>query len=156
DIASSSVNVNGAAVTSSGKIGGLNFAQVAGGSFFLGPAAAAPGNISPAVVGATGAQGTPTAGVFITPTTITLNASSLVATYSPAFGGVGAMGSLWGYTSDLAPAFNFGSIQDSGLAANGTVPSNITVTGIPEPSTMALAGLGALGLIGYGLRRRKA
>jgi hypothetical protein len=25
----------------------------------------------------------------------------------------------------------------------------------PEPSTMALAGLGALGLIGYGLRRRK-
>jgi len=29
-------------------------------------------------------------------------------------------------------------------------------TAIPEPSTMALAGLGALGLIGYGLRRRKA
>jgi hypothetical protein len=30
------------------------------------------------------------------------------------------------------------------------------VAGVPEPSTMALAGLGALGLIGYGLRRRKA
>jgi hypothetical protein len=27
---------------------------------------------------------------------------------------------------------------------------------VPEPSTMALTGLGALGLIGYGLRRRKA
>jgi hypothetical protein len=27
---------------------------------------------------------------------------------------------------------------------------------LPEPSTMAMAGLGALGLIGYGLRRRKA
>jgi len=27
---------------------------------------------------------------------------------------------------------------------------------VPEPSTMALSGLGALGLIGYGLRRRKA
>jgi len=27
---------------------------------------------------------------------------------------------------------------------------------VPEPSTMGLAGLGALGLIGYGLRRRKA
>jgi hypothetical protein len=27
---------------------------------------------------------------------------------------------------------------------------------VPEPSTLALAGLGALGFIGYGLRRRKA
>jgi hypothetical protein len=27
---------------------------------------------------------------------------------------------------------------------------------VPEPSTMAIAGLGALGLIGYGLRRRRA
>ncbi len=31
-----------------------------------------------------------------------------------------------------------------------------SITSTPEPSTMALAGLGALGLIGYGLRRRKA
>lgn len=30
------------------------------------------------------------------------------------------------------------------------------IQAIPEPSAMALAGLGALGLIGYGLRRRKA
>jgi len=27
---------------------------------------------------------------------------------------------------------------------------------VPEPSTMAIAGLGALGMIGYGLRRRKS
>jgi len=27
---------------------------------------------------------------------------------------------------------------------------------VPEPSTLAIAGLGALGMIGYGLRRRKA
>ena len=31
-----------------------------------------------------------------------------------------------------------------------------TATAVPEPSTMAIAGLGALGMIGYGLRRRKA
>jgi len=30
------------------------------------------------------------------------------------------------------------------------------VTTIPEPSSLAIAGLGALGMIGYGLRRRKA
>ena len=31
-----------------------------------------------------------------------------------------------------------------------------SVTAVPEPSTMAIAGIGALGMIGYGLRRRKA
>jgi hypothetical protein len=44
-----------------------------------------------------------------------------------------------------AQAFNFG--------ATSTVSP---VASVPEPSTMALAGLGALGLISYGLRRRKA
>jgi hypothetical protein len=44
-----------------------------------------------------------------------------------------------------AAAFNFG--------ATSTVSP---VASVPEPSTMALAGLGALGLISYGLRRRKA
>lgn len=34
--------------------------------------------------------------------------------------------------------------------------ANTTLTPVPEPSTMAIAGLGALGLIGYGLRRRRA
>jgi PEP-CTERM motif len=37
----------------------------------------------------------------------------------------------------------------------GWVGSSPSVV-VPEPSTMAIAGLGALGLIGYGLRRRKA
>jgi len=30
------------------------------------------------------------------------------------------------------------------------------ILGVPEPSSMAIAGIGALGMIGYGLRRRKA
>ncbi len=34
--------------------------------------------------------------------------------------------------------------------------SSTSLTSVPEPSSMAIAGLGALGLIGYGLRRRKA
>jgi hypothetical protein len=41
-----------------------------------------------------------------------------------------------------AASFNFGGTS--------------TVTPVPEPSTLAAAGMGALGLIGYGLRRRKA
>jgi hypothetical protein len=36
-----------------------------------------------------------------------------------------------------------------------TLSSSTVVTPIPEPSTMALAGLGTLGLVGYGLRRRR-
>jgi hypothetical protein len=45
-----------------------------------------------------------------------------------------------------------GSSSTVALGMNGAT----TVTGVPEPSSMALAGLGALGLMGYGLRRRQA
>jgi len=31
----------------------------------------------------------------------------------------------------------------------------VTTASVPEPSTLAIAGLGALGMIGYGIRRRK-
>lgn len=34
--------------------------------------------------------------------------------------------------------------------------ANFSASAVPEPSTMAIAGLGALGMIGYGLRRRKS
>jgi len=34
--------------------------------------------------------------------------------------------------------------------------TSMILTPVPEPSTLVLAGLGGLGLIGYGLRRRKA
>jgi hypothetical protein len=43
-----------------------------------------------------------------------------------------------------------------GLGFNFGGTSAVTPSSVPEPSTMALGGLGALGLIGYGLRRRKA
>ena len=52
-------------------------------------------------------------------------------------------------SGNLESVFAGGSSM-TGLS--GTVSEGV----VPEPSTMALAGLGALGLIGYGLRRRKA
>jgi hypothetical protein len=43
-----------------------------------------------------------------------------------------------------------------GDSVNYSSSTQLTQTSTPEPSTMAIAGLGALGMIGYGLRRRKA
>jgi len=44
----------------------------------------------------------------------------------------------------------------AGDSGNINVNGSTTVSAVPEPSTMALAGLGALGFVGYALRRRKA
>jgi len=65
---------------------------------------------------------------------ITKPGVSLVATYS--------MTELIAITLSAGSEFNFSS--------------STLVQGVPEPSSMAIAGLGALGMIGYGLRRRKA
>jgi hypothetical protein len=47
--------------------------------------------------------------------------------------------------------FNYGPTVSPGL-----LNTYIGISDTPEPSTMALAGLGALGMIGYAVRRRKA
>ncbi len=47
---------------------------------------------------------------------------------------------------------NVGIIDGVTENLNGYAPT----VSVPEPSSMAMAGLGALGLIGYGLRRRKS
>jgi hypothetical protein len=43
-----------------------------------------------------------------------------------------------------------------GAGAQINFSSSTTLSAVPEPSSLALAALGALGMIGYGLRRRKA
>jgi LPXTG-motif cell wall-anchored protein len=40
------------------------------------------------------------------------------------------------------------------MASSGVFSAS-TVSVIPEPSTFLIAGIGGLGLIGYGLRRRR-
>jgi len=57
--------------------------------------------------------------------------------------------------SGLNPSSGLGAFGFNNFQANDD--GNVSAGVVPEPSTMVIAGLGALGLIGYGLlRRRKA
>jgi len=56
---------------------------------------------------------------------------------------------LSGITASGLGAFGFSNFDGSDVTTTSATP-------VPEPSTMAIAGLGALGLIGYGIRRRKS
>jgi len=51
---------------------------------------------------------------------------------------------------------NASSATQSGTTSITDFNQTFSQVVVPEPSTMAIAGLGALGMIGYGLRRRKA
>jgi PEP-CTERM motif len=57
--------------------------------------------------------------------------------------------------SGLAPTPTLGAFGFTDFTGNDDNTASAVVTSTPEPSTMAIAGLGALGMIGYGLRRRK-
>jgi hypothetical protein len=48
------------------------------------------------------------------------------------------------------------SVQDGGTVNLGGYQPTLQGTAVPEPSSLAIAGIGMLGMIGYGLRRRKA
>ncbi len=80
-----------------------------------------------------------------------------------ALGNVGSPGS-WGLKdastliSSLHSLFSMTSVFSVNLSDSAVVnlSSQVKLTSVPEPSSMAITGLGALGMIGYGLRRRKA
>jgi hypothetical protein len=77
--------------------------------------------------------------------------NALILFYSGTLTGPGITGSQ--------PAFMEATFNQVQGPPNGAITASLTDTStnpIPEPSTVVLAGLGALGLIGYGLRRRKA
>jgi len=103
----------------------------------------------------------PNNGQNSTPATYT---TGLQSTYTSA-GNVGSGG-----TTSFALATGTTPITTLGSGFSMTTVAAVTLTGsanvnwvstlelapVPEPSSMAIAGLGALGMIGYGLRRRKA
>jgi len=70
-------------------------------------------------------------------------------------GGIGA-----GANSVVLEIQTNATLSTAGILSviDSTTSSNVAFepTVVPEPSTMAIAGIGALGMIGYGLRRRKA
>jgi len=69
-------------------------------------------------------------------------------------------GPITSFTVGAGNDFSLSQLVTITLAANSsqslTIVTNAAPSLVPEPSSMAIAGLGALGMIGYGLRRRKA
>jgi hypothetical protein len=47
-------------------------------------------------------------------------------------------------------------VQTDGSTTPGSLTATVTATAIPEPSTIAMAGIGLLGLAGTALRRRRS
>jgi hypothetical protein len=62
--------------------------------------------------------------------------------------------SLSGITTPQPTLGAFGFTNFAG-SDTSTASASINTTSVPEPSSLVLAGVGALGMIGFGLRRRK-
>jgi len=104
--------------------------------------------------------------------TDTLTFQSYVAglTYTPAqTPGIGASLSSYndsksGAITSLTAPFSvsetvnikLGAGDGLNFSAHTSLQQTLVSSAVPEPSSLAIAGLGALGMIGYGLRRRKA
>jgi MYXO-CTERM domain-containing protein len=58
--------------------------------------------------------------------------------------------------SGVGTGLTASSITNVAFQYSTTLGSPIPAVSTPEPSTLAIAGLGALGLFGYGIRRRRA
>jgi len=70
------------------------------------------------------------------------------------FGLSGGSSNPW--TGNFNIGFTAAATPPGAISSTQVLSGDLITTPVPEPSTMAIAGLGALGMIGYGLRRRKA
>jgi hypothetical protein len=143
----SSPTINDWEFASPGPVGGLT---IVGGIASLGIAngtALLTGQIKGANVSQVGSSAFKVAIAFFI--------NTVDATLAAHYGLLGGASYTW--TGD----FNIGFSCPSPCSAPGAFTSSRVTSGdvitspVPEPSTMAVAGLGALGLIGYGIRRRR-
>jgi hypothetical protein len=89
-------------------------------------------------------------GLAKSPASVSSTASSVGANFIPPPPGLITHSTLWGFTSDLAPVFVSTSIQDGGSSAVG-----VTYGTVPEPASIVMLTCGAVGMLGYGWKRRK-
>jgi len=88
--------------------------------------------------------------------TTTTNPIASIYTFTPAVSPVASItlgGSTFTITQTLAITLG---AHDSSSITLGTLALPNPLQAVPEPSGLAIAGLGGLGMIGFGLRRRKA
>jgi len=103
---------------------------------------------------------------------VTQTSSTNYLTYQSFVNGAGlpqqspSINTISSYNSDMngnfsipTSPFNVGEAISIELNSKGdkvNYSASTSLQSVPEPSSLALAGLGALGMIGYGLRRREA
>jgi len=88
--------------------------------------------------------------------TIAVFINTVNATIASYFGLSGGPSNLYTGTLNLSVTTTLPTPGQSSTFTATSGSGDVRTTPVPEPSTMAFVGLGALGMIGYGLRRRKA
>jgi len=158
-ISTSTEHVTSGGVDGFGSLAGIgakfNGALLQGGDpgvTFGTPAAA--GNTSPAVTGVSGASGSVGTSGLTTASVSLLTPTSLLANFLQPDGLVipaGGQSDIFGYTSNLPPAFTTGSLQDDGTSAVGTIPG-----AVPEPSSIVMIATAAVSVGAVLSLRRRA
>jgi len=103
-----------------------------------------------------GSNGLPS-GSFLTFSSTLLSGLASTTVTAPNLYGIGQTSNSGSATNPTPPFYldNVFTINTTGVGQVVNADLTTTVT-VPEPSSIAVAGIGALSLIGYGLRRRKA
>jgi hypothetical protein len=166
-IAAGSLPGDSSSVLAFGTLAGKSFNDAAGPASSTNPfgTAASPGDPSAISTGVT-SPGIVVNGAVITPL-VSSGGGSVNAFFFPTSLSTGQTSALFGYMSKMAPSLALASIQGGGASggtgAAGTVEGAPAVplqtsppSTVPEPSTLALFGLGTLGLAGWRLRRQHA